>query len=162
MYPTLKVDDYIFVNKFTYGLHLPFYSDSLSTWSTPARGDVVVFSRGDDPMTTDNEAAVAFVKRVIGLPGETIEVTQRRVLINNEVLAEPYAVWEAGGLPEGDFGPIEVPEGQLFLLGDNRDASKDSRFWTDSHFLPVDKVKGRAFLIYFSSHEFSRIGKFIQ
>jgi len=105
------------------------------------------------------------LKRVIGLPGETVEIRQKQVYIDGEPLEEPYVHFleppisrdhpEYGLRGESrrdDFGPEKIPEGQLFVLGDNRDNSRDSRFWG---YLPMDQVKGRALLVYWS-YEASR------
>jgi signal peptidase I len=126
---------------------------------------VVVFKFPEDP-TRD------FIKRVIGLPGETVEIKDKTVFINGQPLVEPYAHFlepplhrddpEYGLRSEGtrdNWGPEVVPPGQLFVLGDNRDNSRDSRFW---HFLPRDQVKGRALLVYWSyaasREEYNRTG----
>jgi signal peptidase I len=98
---------------------------------------------------------------VVGLPGETVEVRGTQVLINGKTLDEPYAQWTAGGSLEGNFGPAVIPPGHILLLGDNRDESKDSRFWTDP-FLDARRVKGRAVLIFFSWDSLKRIGNIIR
>lgn len=158
MEPTLQVRDRIFVAKFWYGLRVPFRRTTLAQFRYPKRQDVVVFYRNDDPLTSENEAGDAIIKRVIGLPGDVVEVRGTSVLVNGNPLSEPYARWAEGGrIPGGDFGPATVPEGSIFLLGDNRDQSKDSRFWRDSHFLPVQNVVGRAFVIFWSTYDFWRI-----
>ena len=92
---------------------------------------------------------IDIIKRVIGLPGDTIEVKGTSVFINNQLYPETYARWEENGSRNGNFGPETVPAGHIFLMGDNRDASFDGRFWPN-HFLDVHRVKGRAFLIYWS------------
>jgi signal peptidase I len=132
MLPTLQIGDHILVNKFLY-------------YFTPIkRGDVIVFKFPQDESRD-------FIKRVIGLPGETLEVRGRQVLINGNTLSEPYAVFADGPLGRGvereRVGPVVIPPGHLFMMGDNRDRSMDSRVWglLDEH-----KVKGRAFLVYFS------------
>ena len=132
MLPTLQIGDHILVNKFLY-------------YFTPLkRGDIIVFKFPQDE-TRD------FIKRVIGLPGETLEVRGKQVLINGAALAEPYAVHSEGSFPRaGDrahLGPLVIPPGQLFMMGDNRDHSMDSRVWG---FLDERKIKGKAFIVYFS------------
>ena len=162
MIPTLQIGDYILVLKYSYGIRLPFMADSPYQWSTPKRGDVVVFTRPDDPQTpNEDDSQITIIKRVIGLPGDTVEVRNTQVFINSEPLSEPYARWGEGGSVEGNFGPQKVPEGHVLLLGDNRDHSKDSRFWTD-HFLDIKRIKGRAVIIFWSWDSFSRIGTLIR
>ncbi|MBX7136483.1 MAG: signal peptidase I [Oligoflexia bacterium] len=162
MIPTLMIGDHILVSKFSYGLRLPFFRKSIYQFSTPRRGDVVVFTRPDDPSTPhEDESQINIIKRVIGLPGDTVEVRGTTVYINNSPLSESYARWEEGGVVEGNFGPEIVPAGHIFLMGDNRDHSKDSRYWTDP-FLDVGLVKGRALIIYWSWDSLSRISTLIR
>lgn len=124
MLTTLEVGDRVLVNKVSYDLH------------DVNRGDIVVFEKppGEGGDIDD------LIKRAIGLPGETIEGRDGHVLVDGEVLDEPYL---DEGVVTGDFGPVEVGEGQLFMMGDNRENSRDSRF-----FGPIDEelVVGRAFL----------------
>jgi signal peptidase I len=132
MLPTLQIGDHILVNKFLY-------------YFTPIkRGDIIVFKFPQDESRD-------FIKRVIGLPGETLEIRGRQVLINGNPLSEPYAVFADGplgrGLEREHVGPVVIPPGHLFMMGDNRDRSMDSRVWG---LLDVHKVKGKAFLVYFS------------
>jgi signal peptidase I len=132
MLPTLEIGDHILVNKFLY------------YFTNPQRGDVIVFKFPQDESRD-------FIKRVIGLPGETIEVRGKQVLVNGVALDEPYAVYgdvpALRGMEREHWGPQVVPPGQLFVMGDNRDHSMDSRVWG---FLQIAKVKGRAFMVYFS------------
>lgn len=162
MKPTLQVGDYILVLKFWYGLRLPFVKEPVVTWNHPSRGDVVVFTRPDDPASPDeDDSAIHIIKRVIGLPGDTVEVKGAQVFINGEALKEPYAQWVHGGSLEGYFGPHKVPEGHVLLLGDNRDESKDSRFWTVP-FLEEGRIKGKAVVVFWSWDSLSRIGNIIR
>jgi signal peptidase I len=162
MIPTLQVGDFILVIKFWYGLRLPFVTDTAVEWNSPKRGDVVVFTRPDDPNTPgEDDSSIHIIKRVIGLPGETLEVRQAQVLINGKPLSEPYARWSEGGKIEGYFGPVTIPAGHVLLLGDNRDNSKDSRFWTDP-FLDIRRIKGRAVLVFWSWDSLSRIATVIR
>jgi signal peptidase I len=157
MIPTLQIGDFILVLKFRYGLRLPFVVDSVATWSEPQRGDVVVFSRPDDPNTpNEDDSKINIIKRVVGLPGDTIEVVGAKLLLNGKELEEPYARWADGGSLEGYFGPKTVPEGHVLLLGDNRDHSKDSRFWTNP-FLDMKRIKGKAVLIFWSWDSIGRV-----
>jgi signal peptidase I len=132
MLPTLQIGDHILVNKFLY------YFRPIQ------RGDIIVFKFPQDE-TRD------FIKRVVGLPGETLEIRGKQVFVNGTPIDEPYAVygdWPASRLGEREkLGPFVVPPGRLFMLGDNRDHSMDSRVWG---LLDVEKVKGKAFVVYFS------------
>lgn len=173
MKPTLQIGDYILVLKFWYGLRLPFMTDSVVEWNEPKRGDVVVFTRPDDPRTPgEDDSSMHIIKRVVALPGDTVEVRSGHplsggaaqlghVLINGQPIAEPYARWVEGGAPEGRFGPKTVPPGHVLLLGDNRDQSKDSRFWTEP-FLNMRRIKGKAVLIFWSWDRLSRMGTAIR
>lgn len=128
MKPTLQIGDHILVSKFIY------------RFTDVKRGDVIVFKYPRDEKKD-------FIKRVVGLPGERIELKGTTIYINGEPLKEDYAYYNSMiGLRNG-FGPVQVPHGHLFVMGDNRDNSKDSRFWG---FLDEKKIKGKAFLIYFS------------
>lgn len=161
MKPTLLVGDRIFVWKFAYGLRLPFVRKTPWQYAEPKRGDVVVFTREDDPATDEDESDPNIIKRVIGVPGDTVEVRGTRLFVNQQLQEELYARYEDGGIREGNFGPEQVPPGHIFLLGDNRDRSRDSRFWENSHYLPIENVKGKAFIIYWSWEDFGRIGSVI-
>jgi signal peptidase I len=153
MEPNLLIGDHLLVNKLVYSLSLGAWEDRALGKKPIERGHVVVFKFPEDP-TRD------FIKRVIGLPGETVEIRDKQVLINGRPLDEPYAHFIEGpprrddaesGLrgesTRGSWGPQVVPEGYLLVLGDNRDNSRDSRFWG---FLPRDQVKGRALVVYWS------------
>jgi signal peptidase I len=147
MEDTLLIGDHILVNKLAYGLHMPFSDmklDFFGLLNDPQRGDIVVFPFPRDPSRD-------FIKRVVGLPGERVEVRNHRVYVNGEALKEPYVrLDERAAMPPSRYshwGPEVVPAGKLFVLGDNRDNSADGRDWG---FLDSDGVKGRAFIIYWS------------
>jgi len=153
MEPNLLIGDHLLVNKLVYSPSLGPLEGALFGKRSIERGHVVVFKFPEDP-TRD------FIKRVIGLPGETIEIRNKHVFVDGKGIEEPYAHFLEATLrpddPEfshaGDgirdaWGPQTVPAGQLLVLGDNRDNSRDSRFWG---FLPVNQVKGRALLVYWS------------
>jgi signal peptidase I len=146
MKPTLQIGDHILVNKFLYGVKLPFIRSTLIPISQPKRGDVIVFVY---PVDESKD----FIKRVIGLPGEIIEITDNNVYINGDLYADEhgyYAHGKGGGSnPSGrnHFGPITVPDGHYFVMGDNREHSYDSRFWGC---VLSDSIKGKAFIIYWS------------
>jgi signal peptidase I len=143
---TLLVGDHIFVNKFVYGYHVPYTKGRILRFSTPKRGDIIVFVFPEDP---DKD----FIKRVIGVPGDTVEIRQKTVFVNGRPIDEPYVRFADGRNPDGylrsrdNMAPVRVPEGKLFMLGDNRDRSYDSRFWG---FVDMDAVIGKALFIYFS------------
>jgi signal peptidase I len=156
MEPNLLIGDHLLVNKVLYSPSLGHWEDVILAKKPIRRGDVVVFKFPEDP-TRD------FIKRVIGLPGETVEMKGHTVYVDGKPLVEPYAHYMDVSRPEDPeagrgedlrdhFGPVTVPDGKLFVLGDNRDNSRDSRFWG---FLPRDQVKGRALLVYWS-YEASR------
>ena len=148
MVPTLQIGDRLLINKLSYSIRVIGVTESLYSYKLPARGDVVVFTRPDNPKTTHiNESDINIIKRVIALPGEVLEVRGSKVFINSKRLTEDYGDirWKFGGVRS--FGPITVPKGHVVVLGDNRDESKDSRYW-DNPFLPVSRIKGRAFVIY--------------
>lgn len=126
-------------------------------WNTPKRGDVVVFTRPDDPNTpNEDDSDIYLIKRVIGIEGDTVEVRGPQLYLNGMPTKESYARWSAGGAFGGNFGPVKIPEGRILLLGDNRDNSKDSRFWTEP-FLDVRRVKGKAVLVFWSWDSLKRI-----
>jgi len=147
MEPNLLIGDHLLVNKLVYSPSLGPLEDALFGKKPIERGHVVVFKYPEEPWRD-------FIKRVIGLPGETIEVRGQRVIVDGRPIDDPYAHWtprrtddpEAGSFHDG-WGPQVVPPGHLLVLGDNRDNSRDSRFWG---FLPIDQVKGRALLVYWS------------
>ena len=146
----LLIGDHLLVNKFVFaptasGLEPVFPVDPIQ------RGDIIVFKYPEDPERD-------FIKRVIGLPGETIELRRKQVHIDGEPLEEPYVHFLVPPDEELDsafdlrmqYGPVTVPEGHYFMMGDNRDNSQDSRYWG---FLPAEYVKGKALFVYFSFAE---------
>ena len=152
MEPNLLVGDHLLVNKFVFAPVASPAERALLPMRELRRGDIVVFKFPEDPERD-------FIKRVIGLPGDTLELRNREVSINGQKLTEPYAhylfpVGESGEATSFDvrerYGPVTVPEGHYFMMGDNRDNSQDSRYWG---FLPAHYVKGRALTIYWSFEE---------
>lgn len=145
MLPTLQIGDHILVNKFLYGLRLPYpFEKMLVEWKQPSHGDVIVFIYPKD-RTKD------FIKRVIGVPGDTVEIRHKQVYLNGVKTEDPHATFadedrEVPGLRD-NFGPVTVPMHHVFVMGDNRDRSHDGRFWG---FVDLGDVKGKAFLIYWS------------
>ena len=148
MKPNLLVGDHLIVNKFIFAPAVFGLERVLLPMRPIERGDIIVFKFPEEPERD-------FIKRVIGLPGDTLELRNQTVLINGQALTEPYAHYlfppAAEGQMEGDlrrkYGPVTVPAGHFFMMGDNRDDSQDSRFWG---FLPETYVKGRALFIYWS------------
>jgi len=146
MVPTLTIGDHILVTKFLYDFKLPYWDTILVRFSEPQRGDIIVFKFPEDESKD-------FIKRVIGLAGDTVEVRNKRVWINGALLVEPYVqhvdpnVLPHQFQPRDNLGPLKVPPDSYFVMGDNRDQSLDSRFWG---FVKLEKIKGKAFLIYWS------------
>ena len=149
MKPNLLVGDHLLVNKFIFAPTASPIERALLPMRPIERGDIVVFKFPEEP---DRD----FIKRTIGLPGDTVELKNQTVLVNGQPLVEPYAHYlfppAADTQTDGfdlrrKYGPVTVPAGHYFMMGDNRDDSQDSRFWG---FLPQSYVKGRALFIYWS------------
>ncbi len=150
MLDTLLIGDYLLVNKLSYGIRNPFNNKVVIPIGTPQRGDVAVFMFPQDPSKD-------YIKRVIGLPGDKIQIINKKVHINGKLYETPQAHYEDNFViptPKGptesardNFGPVVVPPNAFFAMGDNRDRSFDSRFWG---FVPMDNLKGKAMIIYFS------------
>ena len=162
MLPTLKIGDFILVNKFDYGLRLPVLGKTIYEVGQPSRGDVMVFKYPEDPN-------INFIKRVVGIPGDTVEYRNKVVYVNGAMqtltrvvpdgsLVVPPLTEEASEqlgdrehriwrrMTQGrDFPPIQIPEGQYFVMGDNRDNSNDSRVWG---FVDDSLIVGRAFAVW--------------
>ena len=146
MEPTLEIGDHILVNKFIFGVKIPFTSWNLLPLQKPKQGDVVVFIYPND---RDKD----FIKRVAAVEGDTVQIINKKLHVNGAPVPDPHAVFKetgplAAAIQKGDnFGPVRVPPEKIFVLGDNRDRSLDSRFWG---FVPVEDVRGKAFIIYWS------------
>jgi signal peptidase I len=147
MEPTLLVGDHILVNKFIYGIRNPFNGKTIIPVCEPHREDVIVFVYPED-QTKD------FIKRVIGLPGDTLDFEDHKILINGKPFADKHAFYSRSEEKGGNFGNparfgplVTVPTGHYFVMGDNRDQSYDSRWWG---FVGEDAIKGKAFIIYWS------------
>lgn len=161
---TLLVGDYLFVNKFLYGAKVPFTDWSLPAIRQPKRGDVIVFKFPEDTKKD-------FIKRCIGTPGDKLEIKDKVVYVNDQPLDEPYVklddsrilpraytsqgIFPDGGGNKDNYGPVTVPPGHLFMMGDNRDHSDDSRYWG---FMNTDLIKGKAIFIYFSTDIDKKLG----
>jgi len=175
MMPTLLAGDFILVNKFTYGLRVPILNNTFIETQHPKRGDVFVFHYPPDP-------SIDYIKRVVGLPGDKILYQDKQLYINGQKLDMTYLndyTYESAGLNQvhakrfkeqlGDVqhdvlleedsmsreGAFEVPAGHYFAMGDNRDNSRDSRYWG---FVPEQNLVGKAFFIWWNFDQFGRIG----
>jgi len=159
MEPTLLIGDHILVNKFIYGVRIPFTDARWPRFTDPARGDVIVFVY---PVERNKD----FIKRVVAVAGDTIDIRNKKVFVNGKPVTEPYAHHLSNTIePQRDnLPPVTVPPGHVFAMGDNRDYSHDSRFWG---FVPVEDIKGKAFIIYYSAQylpdiRLERFGKLIR
>jgi signal peptidase I len=158
MLPTLQIGDHLLVNKFIYGIKLPFTEITLVPVSEPKSGDIIVFKFPEDESKD-------FIKRVIGVPGDIIRIEDKQVYRNGQALPEPYIQHSAPQITTQEFpmsrwpphefdprardnlGPLKVPQDAYFVLGDNRDESYDSRFWG---YVSEEAILGRAWIIYWS------------
>lgn len=175
MIPSLLIGDHILVNKFIYGIKMPFKENRILTLRQPSRGDVIVFSfpgnkEKEECKTISKNIAARisgainnkniaylfhdecrdFIKRLIGVGGDSIEIRNKTVYVNGTPLKEPYVIHTDRSTVIGDrdkLGPITVPYGKFFVMGDNRNQSYDSRFWG---FVDMNEIKGKAFIIYWS------------
>jgi signal peptidase I len=163
MIPTLVIGDHILVNKFIYGVKIPFTDTRIFEFKVPRKGDIIVFRYPENPEKD-------FIKRVIAAEGDTIEERNKVVYVNGAQVFEPYIQHSdthtrMGSFdPRDNFGPITVPDDKLFVMGDNRDQSYDSRYWG---FVDFKEVRGKAFLVYWSWDpsnwvRFNRIGRLIR
>ncbi len=150
MEPNLLIGDHLIVNKMSFAPTVTAVERAVLPRRDIRRGDVIVFKSPEEP---DRD----LIKRVVGLPGDRLELRRKRMYVNGNRLDEPYVQYleppsenappKPGDLRE-EYGPVTVPVGQYFMMGDNRDNSQDSRYWG---FLPASYVKGRALFIYFSA-----------
>ena len=172
MLPTIQIGDHIFASMYSYGSPVPF--TDIKLFKKPVRrGDIIIFPYPRDP-------SIDYIKRAIGLPGEKLEIKNDQVFINGEILDEPYAYFEPNeklsrqskGLssvsPVSKLGLVLIPEGKLFVMGDNRYNSADSRFWG---FVDSNTVSGKGQMIYwshdprsnlFSGYQLNRIFDFLE
>ena len=156
MIPTLTIGDHLLVNKFVYGPRIPFTDSRVFTWKEPKRGDIIVFKYPENE--TKN-----FIKRVVGLPGDKIEIKNGKLFINDQPIpVTDQGVYEGGDqgmsspyypkprLLEEQLGTVKhriLPKDSVFVMGDNRDNSQDSRVWG---FVSGNKILGKALIIYWS------------
>jgi signal peptidase I len=146
MEDTLAIGDHLLVNKFIYGTRIPFVDGRFLKIRDPRQGDVIVFEYPEDPSKD-------FIKRVVGTPGDTVQVVEKKVFVNGKPYENPHEIHKEKETipkeqnPRDTMGPVTVPEDAYFVMGDNRDRSYDSRFWG---FVKNDKIKGLAFIKYWS------------
>jgi signal peptidase I len=146
MKQTLQIGDHILVNKFIFGVKIPYWNKTIISLKSPQRGDIIVFKYPVDPQKD-------FIKRVIGVGGDVIESRDKQLFVNHERVNHDFGVHtdphilSGGNKPRDNFGPLTVPENSLFVMGDNRDESFDSRYWG---FVDLKAVSGKAFIIYWS------------
>ena len=146
MLPTLQIGDHLLVSKFLYGIKMPFTGTLLVPFKKVGQGDVVVFRFPKD-------RSVDYIKRVIGTPGDTVEIRDKKVFVNGKPIVDSHAhitsatILDTKSSPRDNLGPILVPEDRIFVMGDNRDNSYDSRFWG---FVDQKDVLGKAFILYWS------------
>lgn len=163
MVPTLLIGDHILVSKFIYGTEIPFSDKRFLVFKKPQRGDIIVFRYPENPERD-------FIKRAIAIEGDIIESRDKAIYVNGKAVVEPYAyytdpyIMPRGNGPRDNFGPVRVPKDKLFVMGDNRDQSHDSRYWG---FVDIKDIKGKAFIIYWSWDpkkwlRFNRIGRVVQ
>jgi len=160
MLDTLLIGAHLLVNKFIFGVKIPFWDRILVPIDDPERGDIIVFKFPEDPSKD-------FIKRVIGTPGDTVEIRNKVVVVNGQPLEEPYTQHTSPAIIPGlrdNMSQITVPENSFFVMGDNRDESYDSRFWG---FVDRKAIKGKAFIIYWSwksltDIRWSRIGDLVE
>ena len=164
MKPTLLIGDHILVSKFIYGVKIPYFRKTLIPVRDPKRGEIIVFIYPED-------RSKDFIKRVIGVGGDTIEIRNKKIFLNGMPYEDKYGVYVDGFVipgaiqPRDNFGPVTVPKGSVFTMGDNRDQSYDSRFW---RFVDLKDVMGKAYVIYWSwdkeerSLRWNRLGSLIR
>jgi signal peptidase I len=193
MLPSLLVNDHIFVNKFVYGLRVPFTERWMFKFGDPQRGDVIVFKY---PENMD----VFYIKRVVGVPGDQVFYEKGNLYINNKLVKneipqeklsdyqwlrdedfqgegpgardlynhfqekvndQSFSILLRKGKEGSIYGPIQVPDGHYFVMGDNRDNSNDSRFWPTQTFVPRENLVGRAMFVWLSCEETLPVVKFL-
>ena len=176
MKATLQIGDHILVNKFIYGIKLPYlkipfmgktdlhYGKTIIPLAKPKRGDIIVFKFPEDPSKD-------FIKRVIGIAGDEVQIRDKKVHINGKLTSDlegfhtDSRIFPERMQPRDNFGPVKVPPNKLFVMGDNRDHSYDSRFWG---FVDLKAVKGKAFIVYWSWDKnnfgirWSRVGQLLK
>lgn len=150
MFPTLQAGDQFSVNNLAYGMRVPLVKSFLFRFARPQRGDVISLIFPED-------RSKEFVKRVIAVEGDLLEIREGNIYLNQQKVEDRHAYFDDAAVPggglsraAGNFAPARVPSGHVFVMGDNRNKSYDSRFWG---FLWLDDIKGKAIAIYWSSDE---------
>ncbi len=163
MLPTLLIGDHLLVNKFIYGVKIPLLRKTIIPITDPQRGDIVVFIYPQD-------RSKDFIKRVIGTAGDKIEMKKKKLFLNDQAYTDTFGVYTDASIypaemqPRDNFGPVIVPKNSLFVMGDNRDHSLDSRFWG---FVDLRDVQGKAWILYWSwdsdenNVRWNRLGKLL-
>lgn len=152
MEDTLLIGDHLLVSKFVYGMQIPFTDKRILTFKHPQQGDVIVFEFPED-RNKSYFARRDFIKRVVGVPGDVVEVRDKQVYVNGVKYELPQAIHKEADLIPAEYGPrdfmkpVTVPVDSYFVMGDNRDRSYDSRFWG---FVTDPEIKGKAFIKYWS------------
>jgi signal peptidase I len=152
MEDTLLIGDHLLVNKFAYGLQIPFSDSRLLSFRDPQRGDIIVFEFPEDRDKSYFQRR-DFIKRIVGTPGDIVEMRNKALYVNGDRYVIPQEIHKDGDVipphvaPRDSMPPITVPAGKFFVMGDNRDRSYDSRFWG---FVDDTDIKGRAFIKYWS------------
>ena len=144
MEDSLLIGDFLVVNKFIYGIKVPFTDTRLRGIREPERGDIIVFEYPNPDPRAPREN---YVKRCIGTPGDIVELKNNMLYVNGERIVEEYIKLKPPTPRWSSFGPVKVPEGQLLMIGDNRNWSADSREWG---FLDKSLMQGKAIIIYWS------------
>ncbi len=162
MIPTLLIGDHILVNKFLFGTHIPFTDKKILIFRKPEKGDIIVFKYPENPKKD-------FIKRVVATEGDVIAERDKVVYVNGKLVMEPFVQhydqnMRFGSDPRDNFGPLIIPKDKVFVMGDNRDQSYDSRYWG---FVDIKQVRGKALIIYWSWDpnnwvRFNRIGRLIE
>lgn len=140
MLQTIQIGDYLLVNKFIYGVKIPFTHKYLFRGEDPQNGDIIVFEYPRDPDTD-------YIKRVVGVPGDVLEMKHKKFYRNGKLVQEDYVQHTSRRTEFDDFGPVTVPADSYFVMGDNRDNSFDSRGWG---FVPRSAIHGKAWRFYWS------------
>jgi signal peptidase I len=152
MEDTLLIGDHLLVSKFIYGIQIPFTDKRILTFKHPQQGDVIVFEFPED-RNKSYFSRRDFIKRVVGVPGDVVEVRDKQVYVNGQKYELPQAIHKEKDIIPAEYGPrdfmkpVTVPADSYFVMGDNRDRSYDSRFWG---FVTDPEIKGKAFIKYWS------------
>ena len=156
MEETLLIGDFIFISKVDYGARVPGTPWRLPGFRDPRPGDVIVFAYPE----AQGEREVDFIKRCVAVEGDTVELRENRLYVNRRPVEEPFvALKDSPYPPRSDWGPSVVPPDHLFMLGDNRNNSQDSRYWG---FLEKGRVKGLAMVLYFSWDKDRRLPRLLR